>query len=66
MLSGDREADLLFTACPESENNRSRGSVVAGEAKYLKGSLATKPYDGAHYRHHSTRHKSLSISGYVI
>ena len=36
MLSGDREASLLFTTCPERENNRSHGTAVAGEAKYLK------------------------------
>ena len=42
MLSGDREARLLFTTSTERENNRSRGTVVAGEAKYLKASLPTR------------------------
>ena len=42
MLSGDMEARLLFATCPDRENNRSRGTVVAGEARYLNASLATR------------------------
>ena len=61
MLSGDKETRFLFTTCPERENNRSYGTVVAGEAKYLKATLATKPCDGAHFRHHSNGHKFLSM-----
>ena len=41
MLSGDREARLLFTTCPEMENNLSHGTDAAGEDKYLKASLAS-------------------------
>ena len=51
MLSGDKETRFLFTTCPERENNRSYGTVVAGEAKYLKATLATRPCNGAHFRH---------------
>ena len=35
MLSGDMGARLMLTTCPDGENNRSRGTVVAGEARYL-------------------------------
>ena len=66
MLFGDRAASLLFTTCPERENNRSHGRVVAGEIKHLKASLATRTCDGAHFRHHSNGHRSLSISGSAL
>ena len=44
MLSGDEDALLLFTTCPERENNRSHGtarrrSMVHWEGQYLKASL---------------------------
>ena len=63
MLSGDMEARLLFTTWPDMENNLSHGTVVAGEARYLNASLATRPCDGAYFRHHSNGHPALSISG---
>ena len=66
MLSGDMEACLLFTTCPDMENNLSRGTVVAGETMYLNASLATRPCNGAHFRHHSNVHPALSISGSAL
>ena len=50
MLSGDREACLLFITCPEMENNRSHGTgfaIVAGKVRHLKAGLATRSRDGA-------------------
>ena len=46
MLSGDMFA--VNTTCPDRENNRSHGTVVAGEARYLNASLTTRPCDGRH------------------
>ena len=57
---------LLFKTCPEWENDRSYGTDVAGEAKYMKASLATRPCDGAYFLHHSNGHKAFSISGSVL
>ena len=66
MLSGDMETCLLFTTCPDRENNCSHGTVVAGETRYLNASLAIRSCDGAYFRHHSNGHLALSISGSVL
>ena len=66
MLSGVMEAHLLLTTCPDMENNRSHGTVAAGEVRYLNASLATRPRDGAHFRHHSNGQLALTIFGSAL
>ena len=64
-MSGVREAHLLFTTCPDRKNNHSQGTVVAGKARYLNASLATRPCD-AHFCHHSNGQLALLIFGSAL
>ena len=61
MLSGDREARLLFTTCSERENKH--GTVVAWEAKIRRPAWQrSHVMVTTHFRHPCNGHKSISGS----
>ena len=59
--SAERDAHLLFTICPLTENKRSLGTDEAGDPKNIKACEAATLCAGACPLHHSSRQEQLSI-----
>jgi len=62
-LSGDKEALFFWTMWPESENNLSQGTVVAGVDRYLRAMRAIRTCAPSLDDHHCSGHWSMLILG---